>query len=97
LTAAVDALRRKTDGLLFTDTRPVVEEPEAEAARISDLVIIPVRPSPDDLEAVGETLKIIRRLHKAPCWSSTRRRREFARWVRVRRFRATPFQSARCT
>src|SRR5512132_1863318 len=64
LTAAVDALRRKPDGFLFIDTRPAVEEPEAEAARVSDLVIIPVRPSPDDLEAVGETLKIIRRLNK---------------------------------
>jgi chromosome partitioning protein len=64
LTAAVEALRCKTDGLLFIDTRPAVEEPEAEAARVSDLVIIPVRPSPDDLEAVGETLKIIRRLNK---------------------------------
>ena len=59
LTAAVEALRRKTDGLLFIDTRPAVDEPVAEAARVSDLVIIPVRPSPDDLEAVGETLKII--------------------------------------
>jgi len=64
LTAAVEALRRKTDGLLFIDTRPAVDEPVAEAARVSDLVIIPVRPSPDDLEAVGETLKIIRRLNK---------------------------------
>src|SRR5512132_3731134 len=64
LMAAVEALRRKTDGFLFIDTRPAVEEPEAEAARVSDLVIIPVRPSPDDLEAVGETLKIIRRLNK---------------------------------
>ena len=36
----------------------------AEAARIADLVIVPVRPSPDDLEAVGDTLKIIRRLDR---------------------------------
>jgi chromosome partitioning protein len=64
LTAAVDALRRKPDGLTFIDTRPAVDEPVAEAARVSDLVIIPVRPSPDDLEAVGETLRIIRRLNK---------------------------------
>jgi chromosome partitioning protein len=27
-------------------------------------VIVPVRPSPDDLEAVGETLKILRRLQR---------------------------------
>lgn len=64
LTGAVDVLRRKTDGFLFIDTRPAVDEPEAEAVRVSDLVIIPVRPSPDDLEAVGETLRIIRRLNK---------------------------------
>lgn len=64
LTAAVVALRRKSGGTLFIDTRPAVEEPEAEAARVADLIIVPVRPSPDDLEAVGETLKILRRLDK---------------------------------
>src|SRR5512132_4323912 len=64
LTAAVDALRRKPDGTLFIDTRPAVEEPEAAAVRVWDLVILPVRPSPDDLEAVSETLKTIRRLEK---------------------------------
>lgn len=62
LTDAAKRLRRKPDGALFIDTRPAVEEPEAEAARVADLVIVPVRPSPDDLEAVGETLKILRRL-----------------------------------
>src|SRR3712207_7829686 len=36
----------------------------SEAAGVSDLVIVPVRPSPDDLETVGDTLKIIRRLGK---------------------------------
>ena len=63
LTAATAVLRRKA-GNVFIDTRPAVEEPEAEAARVADLVIIPVRPSPDDLEAVGDTLKILRRLDK---------------------------------
>jgi chromosome partitioning protein len=63
LLRAVDALRSKP-GALFVDTRPAVGEPEAEAARVADLVVVPVRPSPDDLEAVGETLKIIRRLGK---------------------------------
>jgi chromosome partitioning protein len=63
LTAAVAALRQQS-GLVFVDTRPAVTEPEAEAARVADLVIVPVRPSPDDLEAVGETLKILRRLDK---------------------------------
>lgn len=63
LTSAIAALRPQT-GLVFIDTRPAVTEPEAEAARVADLVIVPVRPSPDDLEAVGETLKILRRLEK---------------------------------
>ena len=64
LTEAAKSLRRKPEGVLFIDTRPAVEEPEAEAARVADLVIVPVRPSPDDLEAVGETLKILRRLDR---------------------------------
>ena len=64
LTEAVKQLRRKPEGVLFIDTRPAVDEPEAEAARVADLVIVPVRPSPDDLEAVGETLKILRRLER---------------------------------
>ena len=63
LMTAAGVLRRKP-GVLFIDTKPAVGEPEAEAARVSDLVIVPVRPSPDDLEAVGETLRIIRRLDK---------------------------------
>lgn len=65
LTTAVTTLRkRRGGGTVFVDTRPAVAEPEAEAARVADLVIVPVRPSPDDLEAVGETLKILRRLRQ---------------------------------
>ena len=63
LTAATKALRKQS-GVVFVDTRPAVSEPEAEAARVADLVIVPVRPSSDDMEAVGETLKILRRLEK---------------------------------
>lgn len=64
LTVAAAALRKRAGATVFVDTRPAVTEPEAEAARVADLVIVPVRPSPDDLEAVGETLKILRRLDK---------------------------------
>jgi chromosome partitioning protein len=65
LLSAIKTLRKRPGaGSVFIDTRPAVAEPEAEAARVSDLVIVPVRPSPDDLEAVGETLKILRRLEK---------------------------------
>ncbi len=64
LTGAAVMLRKRDKGVAFVDTRPAVAEPEAEAARVTDMVIVPVRPSPDDLEAVGETLKILRRLDK---------------------------------
>ena len=63
LTSVIGALKRKP-GTLFIDTRPAVGEPEAEAARVADLVIVPVRPSPDDLEAVVDTLKILRRIER---------------------------------
>lgn len=63
LTRTVRTLCSKP-GFLFIDTRPAVNEPEAEAARVADLVIVPIRPSPDDIEAVGDTLKILRRLNK---------------------------------
>ena len=63
LTTIAKVLRKQV-GVVFVDTRPAVAEPEAEAARVADLVIVPVRPSSDDLEAVGETLKILRRLEK---------------------------------
>ncbi|MDQ2762246.1 MAG: AAA family ATPase [Pseudomonadota bacterium] len=63
LSTATKALTKRS-GVVFVDTRPAVAEPEAEAARVADLVIVPVRPSSDDLEAVGETLKILRRLDK---------------------------------
>ena len=36
LTDAAKSLRRKPEGALFIDTRPAVEEPEAEAARVAD-------------------------------------------------------------
>ncbi|MBI0436057.1 ParA family protein [Roseomonas sp. KE0001] len=63
LTMAAKALGRQ-EGSVFIDTRPAVTEPEAEAARVANLVIVPVRPSSDDLEAVGETLRILRRLDR---------------------------------
>lgn len=61
LTAAVAALKAQA-GTLFIDTRPAVTEQEAEVARVADLVLVPVRPSLDDLEAVGDTLAMLRKV-----------------------------------
>ena len=55
---------RDQDGTLFFDTRPEVSESVAEVARAADLVIVPVRPSLDDLEAVPDTLAMLRRLER---------------------------------
>ena len=63
-TRLADAVRqlKAKPGTLFIDTRPAVTEPEAEAARAADLAIVPVRPSMDDLEAVGDTLAMLGKL-----------------------------------
>jgi len=61
LADAVARLRPRA-GVLFIDTAPAVGAREAEVAQAADLVIVPIRPSPDDLEAVGDTLRIVRRL-----------------------------------
>ena len=63
LTKAAAALKAQP-GTLFIDTRPAVTEQEAEAARVADLVLVPVKPSLDDLEAVGDTLAMLRKLDR---------------------------------
>lgn len=44
---------------LFVDTPPSVHPEIRELLVHADLVIVPVRPSPDDLDAVGDTLGLI--------------------------------------
>lgn len=48
---------------LFVDTPPSHEDPRSVemAIAVADLVLIPVRPSPDDLEAVGPTIGLARK------------------------------------
>lgn len=54
--------QKGTPGTLFIDTRPAVTALESEAAKVADLVVIPVRPSMDDVEAVGDTIAMLQRL-----------------------------------
>ncbi len=52
---------------VFIDTQGANVQRAAEAAaviRLADLVIIPVKPSPDDLDAAADTLKTVLALHK---------------------------------
>lgn len=52
---ALKAASRQFD-LCIIDTPPAAPEWLSEAMKVADLVLIPVRPSPDDLRAVGATI-----------------------------------------
>ncbi len=59
LSAAVPVLRAQGFGLLVVDTPPAADRIVQLAVAAADLVLVPVRPSPDDLDAVGETADLV--------------------------------------
>jgi chromosome partitioning protein len=59
LGGAVPALAAQGYGLLVIDTPPAADRTVKLAVSAADLVVVPVRPSPDDLDAVGETVDLI--------------------------------------
>ena len=59
LPGVITRLSEEGYGLLFVDTPPAVTEAISEVVRLSDLVIVPTRPSPHDLRAVGATVDIV--------------------------------------
>ena len=64
LLTAIEACRAGSVDLLIVDTPPSVTETIGAVVTHADLVIIPVRPSPNDLRAVGGTVEIVRRAGK---------------------------------
>ncbi len=50
--------------LVVIDTPPAITATIAEVIRLSDLVVVPTRPSPHDLRAVGVTVELVERLGK---------------------------------
>jgi len=62
-----DLLRLKEDGIrmVFVDTPPAANASIVEAVRHADLVVVPTRPSPHDLRAVGSTIDIVEAHRKA--------------------------------
>lgn len=58
LHTALDALSQDYS-YLFIDTPPAAHAWIGRIMALSDLVLIPVKPSPDDLRAVGETLSLL--------------------------------------
>jgi len=49
---------------VFIDTPPAASRAIAETVRFADLVIVPTRPSPHDLRAVGATVDIVEQFAK---------------------------------
>jgi chromosome partitioning protein len=60
----IEALRDGGFRLIVIDTPPAATSSIAEVITHADLVIIPTRPSPHDLRAVGATVDIVEHQHK---------------------------------
>jgi chromosome partitioning protein len=59
---SLDEAQRHGKDLVFLDTAPHSSHEAATAARLSDLVLIVSRPAILDLEAIGESVKIVKQL-----------------------------------
>lgn len=59
LTEHLQALAKGGIKLAIIDTPPSVTEMIQQVLRIADLVLIPTRPSPHDLRAVGSTVELV--------------------------------------
>jgi chromosome partitioning protein len=56
----LDALAKHGFDFCFIDTPPALTEQNREVLKIADLVIIPTRPSPNDLWSLGATLDLVK-------------------------------------
>lgn len=50
--------------LLIIDTPPAITATISDVIRVSDMVLIPTRPSPHDLRSVGRTVELVEALNK---------------------------------
>ena len=60
LPAKLAALAESGYRFAFVDTPPAITEAIGAVVRSADLVVIPTRPSPHDLRAVGSTVELVR-------------------------------------
>lgn len=61
---AIAELRRLGIKLVFIDTQPTVTETIHNIIRYGDLIVIPTRPSPHDLRAIGPTVDLVEQCKK---------------------------------
>lgn len=62
LLAGLSTLKERGATYLFIDTPPTISDQTPTLLQAADLILIPVRPSPADLWAVGETVSLAGRL-----------------------------------
>lgn len=60
LATLIERARQGGADLVLVDTAPHSERPALEAAKLADIVLIPCKPSSLDLNAVGDTVNIVR-------------------------------------
>ena len=60
----ISRLRDLGTRLVFIDTPPAASRAICETVRFADLVVVPTRPSPHDLRAVGATVDIVEQFAK---------------------------------
>ena len=58
--ATLDTLAAAGFTYCFIDTPPAMTEQNRQVIRLADLVLIPIRPSPNDLWSLGATLDLVR-------------------------------------
>ena len=58
--ATLDTLAAAGFAYCFIDTPPAMTEQNRQVIRLADLVLIPIRPSPNDLWSLGATLDLVR-------------------------------------
>ena len=66
LAVTLDKLRRGGFGLVIVDTPPAIGATIEAVVAHADLVLVPSRPSPDDLDAIGATVDLVEAAEK-PC------------------------------
>lgn len=64
LAADIESLRETGVGLVVIDTPPAVTETISSVIAVSDLVLIPSRPSPHDLRSMSATIELVEDMAK---------------------------------
>jgi Flp pilus assembly CpaE family ATPase len=75
LAGSLATLRSQGAAVAIIDTPPALTQSIEQVIAMADLVLIPARPSPHDLRAIGATVDMTRRAGSRSCSSSTVRPR----------------------